>query len=114
MENGLSGTGADVKDSAVSLLDVALAGDLGGGQVAASNDFGVRGLGLLQSCKVFFGNDQDVCGGLRIDVFKGEDMVVFVNFFCGNLATDDAAEKAVGGKVSHGFDRAAMSQCKKR
>ena len=47
MEYGLSGAGADVEDGAVSLLDVALAGDLGGGEVAAADDFGVGRLGFF-------------------------------------------------------------------
>ncbi len=45
VEDGLSGAGADVEDGAVSLLDVALAGDLSGGEVAAADEFGVGGLG---------------------------------------------------------------------
>ena len=47
VEYGLAGAGADVEDSAVSLLDVALAGDLGGGEMAAADEFGVGGLGFF-------------------------------------------------------------------
>jgi hypothetical protein len=47
VEDGLSRAGADVDDGAVSLFDVALAGDLGGGEVAAADDFGVGGLRLF-------------------------------------------------------------------
>jgi hypothetical protein len=47
MEDGLSGAGADVEDGAVALLDVALAGDVGGGEVAAADEFGVGGFGLF-------------------------------------------------------------------
>jgi hypothetical protein len=96
VEYGLSGAGADVEDGAVSLLDVALAGDVGGGKVAAADDFCVGGLGLFESGKMFFGDDQDVSGGLRVDVFEGEDVVVVVDFFGGNFAAEDAAEEAVG------------------
>ncbi len=102
MENRLSGAGAHVEDRAVSLLDVALAGDLGGGEVAAADDFGVGGLGLFQSGKMFLGNNENVRGGLRVDVFEGEDVVVLVNFFGGDFAAEDAAEEAIGGGVSHG------------
>jgi hypothetical protein len=45
---------------------------------------------------MFFGDDEDVGGGLRVDVFEGEDVVVFVDFFGGDFATEDAAEEAVG------------------
>lgn len=80
VEDRLSGAGTDVDDGAVSLLDVALAGDLGGREVAAADDFGVGDLGLFQSSKMLFGNDEDVRGRLGADVFEGEDMIVFVNF----------------------------------
>jgi hypothetical protein len=103
VEDGLSGAGADVEDGAVSLLDVALAGDLGGGEVAAPDDFGVAGLSLFQSGKMLLGNDEDMGGRLCVDVFKGEDVFVLVNSLGGNLAAEDAAEKAVGGGVSHGL-----------
>jgi hypothetical protein len=102
VEDGLSGAGAHVEDGAVSLFDVALAGDVGGGEVAAADEFGVGGFGLFQSDKMFFGDDEDVGGGLRVDVFEGEDVVVFEYFFGGNFAAEDAAEEAVGGRVSHG------------
>jgi hypothetical protein len=47
VEDGLSGTGAHVEDGAVSLLDIALAADVGGGKVTSANDFGVGSLGLF-------------------------------------------------------------------
>ncbi len=103
VEDGLSGTRADVEDGAVSPLDVALAGDVGGGEVATADDFGVGGLGLFQSGKVFLGDDENVRGGLRVDVFEGEDVVVLVNFLGGDFTAEDAAEEAVRGRVSHGF-----------
>jgi len=96
MKDGLSGAGADVEDGAVSLLDLALACDLGGGKVATADDFCVGRLGLFQSGKMFLGNDENVRGSLRLDVFKGEDMVVLVNLFGGDLAANHSAEEAVG------------------
>lgn len=102
MEDGLAGARSDVENGAVSLLDVALAGDLSGGEVAAANDLGVGGLRFLESGKVPLRNDENVGRRFWIDIFKGEDMVVFVNFPGWNLATDDAAEETVG-IVSHGL-----------
>jgi len=96
MEDGLSGAGADVEDGAVSLLDVALAGDLGSGEVAAANDFRISGLGFFQSGEMFLRNDKDVRRGLRFDVFEGEDMFVLVNFLGRDFAADHAAEEAIG------------------
>src|SRR3974390_1208003 len=96
VKDGLSGTGTDVEDGAVSLLDIALAGDLRGGEVATANEFGVGGFGFFQSREMFLGNDQDVRGGLRADVFEGKDVFVFVNFSCRNLSPENAAEEAAG------------------
>jgi hypothetical protein len=101
VEDGLSGAGADVEHGAVSVLDFALAGDLCGGEVATSDDFCVSGFSFFQSGKMFFGNDQNMRGRLRVDVFKGEDMIVFVDFLGGNLAADNAAEEAI--RVGHGW-----------
>ena len=96
VEDGLAGAGADVEDGAVAVFDVALAGDVGGGEVAAAYQFGVFGLGFFESGEVFFGDDQDVGRGLRVDVFEGEDVFVFVNLFGWNFTAEDAAEEAVG------------------
>jgi len=113
VEDGLSGAGADVQDGAVSLLDVALAGDLSGGEVAAADDFRVAGLSFFQSGKMFFGNDQDVRGRLGIDVFEGEHVVVFVHFPGRNLAAEDAAEKTVGHNPrSDGDDQTIHLRCR--
>ena len=110
VEHRLPGAGTNVEDSAVSLLDVALARDLRGRKMAASNHFGVGCLSLFQSGKMFLGNDEHVRGSLRLDVFEREDMFILVNFFRWNLAADHAAEKAIGSSVCHGllsFYRAA-------
>src|ERR1700738_3952236 len=103
VEDGLSGAGADVEDGTVSLLDVALGGDVGGSEVAAADEFGVGGLGLFQTGKMFFGDDENVRGGLRVDVFEGEDVLVLVDLLGGDFAAEDTAEEAVGGSVSHGL-----------
>jgi len=96
VEDGLSGAGADVEDGAVSVLDLALAGDLRCGQMTAADDFGIGRLGFFQSRKMSLWNDENVGGCLRVDVFEGEDVVVFVNFLGRNFAADDAAEETVG------------------
>jgi len=106
MEYGLPGAGSDVEDGAVALLDVASTGDFGGGEMAAADEFGVRGFGFLQSGEMFFGDDEDVSRGLRADVFEGEDMLVFVDLLCWDLAADDAAEEAGCSWVSHKKNRA--------
>src|ERR1035437_1490010 len=45
---------------------------------------------------MLFGNDEDVGGSLWVDIFKGEDVLVFVDFLGGDLCGDDAAEETIG------------------
>ena len=49
MKHGLPRFRANIGDGAITLLDVALARDLGGGQVAAANHFRIFRLRFLQS-----------------------------------------------------------------
>ena len=46
------------------------------------------------------GHHQKVHGRPRVDVMEGENFLVFIDFFRGNLACDDFAEKAV--RIVHG------------
>ena len=119
MKHRLPSSRTHVQHSAVSLLDVALACNLSRRQVAAANHFGVFGLRLFQSRKMFPGNDQHMRGSLRVDVFKGQHVLVLVNLLGGNFAAENAAEKAVAGRVGHaklsvedsiGIARVASSQ----
>lgn len=55
--------------------------------------------GLRQTGERFFGNDQDVGGGLGADVFEGEAEVVFVDNIGGNFSLDDFAKNGVGHHV---------------
>src|SRR5204862_275595 len=91
----------DVQDGAVALLDIAFAGDLGSREVAAADNFGVRDFCFFQSRKVFFGDDEDVSRRLRGYVFESEDMVVFVDLCCRDLAANDTAEKAGGSWIGN-------------
>jgi hypothetical protein len=101
VKDRLTSAGANVEDSAVSLLDLALSGDHGSGQMAAADDFGVTAFRLFQSCKMPFGNDEHMDRRLRINVFKREDVFIFENFFRRNLAPNDSAEEAIG--ISHSW-----------
>ena len=49
-----------------------------------------------QRSDMLFGNDQEMCGGLRIDVFEGHQIALFGNDLCRHLAADDAAEQTLG------------------
>jgi hypothetical protein len=102
MKHGLPRSWTHVKHGPVSLFDIPLARNLSRCEVAAANHFRVVSLRFLQSCKMFLGDDQHMRGSLRVDVFKGEHVLVFVNFLGGNLAAENAAEKAVARGVGHG------------
>lgn len=95
VEDGLSGAGADVHDSAIAVFDGALAGDVGGGELAAADEVGILGLGFLQAGNVFFGNDENMRGALRVEIFEGEGVVVFVDFLGRDFAAHDATKQAI-------------------
>jgi hypothetical protein len=101
VEDGLACAGADVEDRAVSLLDFALARNLRGGEMASADHLGVRRFRFFQAGEMFLGNDEYVRGRLRLDIFEGKDVVVFVNLLCGNFTANDATEKAIG--IAHLF-----------
>jgi len=96
VKDGLSSAGANVEDGAVSLLDLALAGDRGSGQMAAADDFGVAAFRFFQSRKMPFGYDEHMGRRLRVNVFKREDVFIFENSFRRNLAANDSAEETIG------------------
>src|SRR5271154_3349550 len=102
MKHRLPCSRTHVQHGPVSLLDVPLARNLGSCQVAAANYFGVFGLRLLQSRKMFLGDDQHMRGSLGVDVLKGQHMLVLINLLSRNLAAENAAEKAVAGRIGHG------------
>ena len=95
MENGLSGAGTNIQNGPISLLDAAFARNLRGGEMASPNCLSIILLRFLQSGKMPLRNNQNVSGRLRADVLKSINVLVFVNFPGGNLASDDSAEKAV-------------------
>ena len=99
MKHRLPCPGTYVQNRAVSFLDVALACDLRCGEIAAADHFGVLSLSFLPSGKMFLRDYQHVRRGFGIDVLKGEDVLILVDFLRGNLAAQNAAEKTVAGGV---------------
>jgi hypothetical protein len=96
MEYRLSGAGADIEDGSIALLDIAMARDVGGSEMAAADQFGISGFGFFQAREMLSGDNKNVRGSLRADIFEGEYVIVLVDFFRGNFAAKDAAEEAVG------------------
>jgi hypothetical protein len=101
MENGLPGAGADIEDCAVPLFDVALTCDLGGGQMTAADDFRICFLRFLEPREMALRDDQHMRGSLRVDVFEGKHVRIFVNFLRRNFTPNHAAEKAIAGGIGH-------------
>ena len=102
VEDGLSRSRPNVQHCSISLFDVALASDLGGGQVALSNNLGIFLLRFLQPCEMFLRDHEDMRGRLRLYVFESENVLVFVNLFRGNFSANDSAEEAI--RVNHDLD----------
>lgn len=92
VENRLSGHRTHIKHRPITFFDPALAGNSRGSQMAGTDDSGVRRLRFLQPANVFFRNNQDVGGRLRINVFEGKNLIVLVNFLCRNLSANYAAK----------------------
>src|SRR6516225_299927 len=86
---------ADVVHGAVTVLDAALAADLGSNEVAISDDLGIPWLGFFQADQMLLGDDEHVRGRLRIDVLENVDLVIFVYLLRRDLARNDLAKQAV-------------------
>jgi hypothetical protein len=56
----------------------------------------VRGIHMLERFDVEFWNHQQVYRRPWVDVMKGDEILVFVDFFTRNLALGDFAKDAVG------------------
>ncbi len=95
VEDGLTRGFAVVGHGAVAIgVEMQVAGDLSETNKSHSDRRGVGFGKVVKTGDVFARNDDDVCRRLRIDVVKSDDVGVFVDFLCGNLAIRDAAKKA--------------------
>lgn len=97
----LAAIGAVVDDEAEAFgggVDAELGGDGTCGEEEVAEEFLVFGGGFADAGDGLFGNDEDVSGGLRIDVFKGEAELVFVDDIGRDFAVDDLLENAHGLK----------------
>src|SRR5262249_7889063 len=96
MKDRLARIRSNVEYRTVALLDVAFPRDLRRHQVAVTDDLRILRSGFLDVDDVLFGNDQDVCRRLRLDVFKSVDAIVFEDLPRRNLSGNDLAEQTVG------------------
>src|SRR6266849_4415276 len=95
MENRLAGAAAVVDDRTIAGEQTELCGQLRGEQLQLAEERLVAGLGVVQRREMFSRTNENVRGCLRIDVFKGEHVVIFIDELRGNLLRADFAEQAV-------------------
>src|SRR5580704_11993006 len=95
MEDRLTSASAIVKDRAVTLQQIALAGDLRGDQMQLTNHGLILGFCVVQRCKMLSRAQQDMRGRLRADVLERENVRIFVNDFRRNVFRGNFAEQAI-------------------
>jgi hypothetical protein len=74
------------------LVQSLLAGDLDGRELELAKQLGSALIGVQQRRNMLLGDHQNVGGGLRADVVKGDDLVVLVNDLGRQLTGDDSTE----------------------
>ena len=92
--DGLAAVGAGVEHQAVAVGEVLGAGDFAGGVEELAEAGGIVLCGVGVRGEVVFGDDEDVCGRLGVDVWEGEGVLVLVEAGNGDFAGDDFAEEA--------------------
>ncbi len=97
--DGFAAVGAVVHHEAEAVIEVELVGDFGGDEEEVADEGLVGGGGLGEAGDGFFGDDEDVDGGLGVDVAKGVADIVLINGGAGDFAVNDALEE---GFVGHG------------
>lgn len=79
MEDRLPRVRTNVIDRAKAILQAAFAGEFSGNQVRVADNL-LIGLGqMVNADDVLLGDDQNVRRCARLDVFKSEDLLIFVN-----------------------------------
>jgi len=95
MENCLPCVRAYVVHRAESLLQLALFGDFCGDQMGIPDNLCLRLGQVIDTGNVFLGDNKDVRRRAGFDVFKGEDLLIFVNFLRRYGAGNNLAEEAI-------------------
>ena len=96
VKHRLPRAGANVQHSSIPALNLAFARNLRRGKVTASDDLCVGSFRFFQSGEMPLGNNQNVSGRLRLNIFKGKNVLIFMNFLGGNVAANNSAKKAIG------------------
>jgi hypothetical protein len=53
---------------------------------------------------MLLGNYENMNGSLRLDIIESDNLIVFINFCCGDFAFDNLAENAVHNYTSFLFN----------
>jgi hypothetical protein len=86
-------TGIDRDSIAIGQTD--LFGDLFGTQQQVPEQIAILGSGIGEGRDGLFWNDEDMNGGLGVNVVESQASVVFVNDICRNFATNNFAKNRV-------------------
>ena len=95
VKDGLSGTGAIVKDHAEPLGKPEISGKSGAGAHHPADQLLIFGLQEGRSHDMFFGDDQKMDGRLGRDIPEGQEFIIFIELVRGDLAADDLTEETV-------------------
>jgi hypothetical protein len=95
MVDGLSAFFAGVDDDAVTTVQFPSAGDVCGNGQQMAEQWSVFGCGLRLGGDVLLGNDEQVGGGLRIDVGKADAEVILIHAIGRDFTFYDLAKKTV-------------------
>jgi hypothetical protein len=95
VKDGLTGLRPNVEHGPVALLNPALPADFGRDEMKAPDKLRIFFLRFFQAADMFFRDDEDVSGRLRVDVLEGKTMLVFIYFLGRNLALHNSAKEAI-------------------
>ena len=97
MEDALSAMFTGIDYGAVAVFEIEFLGDMGDHLEEVSGEAGVFGGEIIEGDEWFFGYEEDVDGGLGIDIMEGEAELVFVDDIGGDFAVDDFLEDSHRG-----------------
>src|ERR1700682_1304002 len=95
MKDALPRSVTVVKYGAVTSSDISIARQPCRYQLQSTQQRPVRRSGIIECRKVFSRANEHVRGRLRVDVFKREDVGIFVNDLGGDLLLADFAKQAI-------------------
>lgn len=81
--------------------------------MALTDNFSVFARSFFEAHNVLFRNDENMCGCLGINIFKGKRLFVFIDFFGGDFTANNFAEKTIShaAKYTRVIDR--RKSCRK-